>query len=210
MAIKEEKEANKRARDADDLQSGRYVSELRHMTSLASLNADCWFTLTEEVCAPYLDAMNFYGGNYFTIAINSHFVATLIPLYALYEKKDGTWNVPGLLDAVRQTEAMTEVDIAKLDNLVATVMPNWKNQVKVLRNRAFGHRSRDHSMTELFHMAKVRRDDWRHIIKTTKDILDHVSVKLGGSALDYGISGERDLLNVMKKLEEARQGWLNE
>ncbi len=200
----------RRRRGAEDLRSGRYVNELRHMTSLASLNADCWFTLTGKVRHPYLDAMNLYGGNYFTTAINSHFVATLIPLYALYEKKDGTWNVPGLLDALRRTEAMTEAAIAELDDLVATVMPNWESQVKVLRNRAFGHRSRDHSLTELFDRAKVRHDDWRHIVKTTKSILDCVSVTLGGSANDYGISGDRDLLKVMRKLEEARQRWLNE
>ena len=123
-----------------------YIDELRQTVSVASLNHDIWWSFkNRENRDLYANTMNRYA-SFFTTGINAHFVALLVP-YRLYENKADTFNIPKLLASLRENVSFSAAIMIELDELMAQAAPLWK-KVSILRNRAFGHRSRAQTTDE--------------------------------------------------------------
>lgn len=75
----------------------QYISDLRQTVNAAQLNFDIWWAYKSSDTRPvYIDVLNRYP-QFFQTSLHAHFVALLIALYRLYEKREGTFNVPKLL-----------------------------------------------------------------------------------------------------------------
>lgn len=190
----------------DNASTGQYIDELRHAVLVTSLNYDVWWAFkSKENRERYTDTMNRYV-SFFTTGINAHFVALLIPLYRLYENKDDTYNIPNLLDYLRQDGRLPLDVIVKLDGLKARAAPLWK-KVKILRNRAFGHRSRAHTTEELFQEASITPDNIKELIDISKEFLNEISHLWQHDTHVFNADAAKDttrLLSDLKKFNSAK------
>jgi AbiU2 len=65
--------------------------------------------------------------------------------------------------------------VTALDENVRRAEPLWK-KVRVLRNRAFGHRSKAHPIEKLFKEANIKisyTDDIKNFLDMSKEILNN-------------------------------------
>lgn len=191
----------------DGANIGEYIDELRHAVSVASLNYDVWWAFKNRKNRElYTDIMNKYP-TFFTTGINAHFVALLIPLYRLYENKADTYNIPKLLDYLRHNGNLPPDTIVELDGLKTQAMPLWE-KVKILRNRAFGHRSRSHTTEELFKEAKVTPDNLKELIAISRDLLNAFSRAWQNDTHAFNADATKDterLLDNLKKFQLAQR-----
>ena len=189
----------------DTADIGQYINELRHAVSVASLNYDVWWTLkNKENRDRYTRTMNRYAG-FFTTGINAHFVALLIPLYRLYESKADTYNIPKLLDHLRYSGHLPPAVIAEIDGLRAQAAPLWE-KVRILRNRAFGHRSRAHTTEELFKEAKVTPDNLKDLIAISKGLLNQISHAWQRDIHAFNTNAAKDTIRLLDDLTRLHQG----
>jgi len=183
----------------DTASTGQYIDELRHAVSVASLNYDVWWAFkNKENRERYTDTMNRYA-RFFTTGINAHFVALLIPLYRLYENKADTYNIPKLLDHLQDGGHLPPAVMIELESLKAQAMPLWE-KVKVLRNRAFGHRSRAHTTKELFKEAKVTPDSLKELIDISKSLLNKLSQAWQQDVHAFNADASKDTARLLDDL----------
>jgi len=133
----------------------KYIEELQHTAVVAALNYEIWWTYKEkESRAKYVNTMNLYT-LFFQTSIHAHFVALLIALYRLYETRDDTLNVPGLLALLEKCDDFPCHALAELKQHCDEAKKLWI-KVCILRNKAFGHRSKKYSVTDVFKRAKSK------------------------------------------------------
>ena len=186
----------------DSANTGQYIDELRHTVSVASLNYDVWWALKNEANrTQYTETMNRYA-NFFTTGINAHFVALLIPLYRLYENKADTYNIPKLLDYLKHNGHLSPTIINELDRLKAVSAPLWE-KIKILRNRAFGHRSRAHTTSELFKEANVTPDNLKELIAISKKLLNTISDACQNDVHAFNADATKDTEQLLGDLKKA-------
>lgn len=184
----------------DPASTKRYIDELRHAVLVASLNYDVWWAFkSKENRDQYLHIMNKYL-NFFATGINAHFVALLIPLYRLYENKADTYNIPKLLEYLRQDNHLPPTVIGELDGWKVRADPLWE-KVKILRNRAFGHRSRAHTTEELFIEAHVTPDDLKDLIGISKSLLNVLSSALYNDTHAFNSEASGDTVRLLEHLK---------
>ena len=95
----------------------RYISELRHTTTVAGLNYEIWWVYTGKDTRPvYADTMNRYG-LFFQTSIHAHFVALLVELYRLYETKKDTFNIPSLLKILKSESRLPDATLELLNSI---------------------------------------------------------------------------------------------
>ncbi len=91
-----------------------YIGELRHTVSVAVLNYDIWWVYKSDRTRPqYVDTMNRYR-IFFTTSLHAHFVALIVALYRLYEKRRDTHNIPGLILVIVRRRTPMKMCFAKL------------------------------------------------------------------------------------------------
>lgn len=178
-----------------------YISEISQMIHASAQNYSIWWNLkNKENREKHIETMNMYS-SYFLSAINAHFVATIIPIYCLYEDRKDTYNFIRLIDLVRAEGRLTAANEAKLAEYMPKAKSVWE-KIKVLRNRAFGHRSKAHKISELFSIARITPNEIRDIIDLSERILNVLSVAHDGSSYAFNLkdaSGE-DVVAMLENL----------
>ena len=144
--------------------------------------------------------MNVYAG-FFITSINAHFVGLLIPLYRLFENKADTYNIPRLLADLRHGALLPTFAFVEIDNLNKQALPLWE-KVKVLRNRAFGHRSRSHTTAALFKEADMSPDNLKALIDTSKKILNIISQAWQNDTHEFNADASKDTIKLLNDLKE--------
>lgn len=150
------------------------VREISQIIYAASQNFSVWWALkNKDTRHMHIQTMDKYT-QYFLTAINAHFVSTIVPIYCLYESKHDTFNLIKLIEAAR-TEAKLDTEASKrTDELLAKAVVIWK-KIGILRNRAFGHRSKADTISELFQKAQVTADEIRDILDMSRRLLNIVA-----------------------------------
>lgn len=133
-----------------------YVDELRRACTTAALNYEIWWVYRSAETRPvYVDVMNHYP-LFFQTSIHAHFVAMLVALYRLYEKRPDTYNVPGLLKLLHTHQAVPASTLEQLHASYNQAKPLWK-KVSRLRNDVFGHRSHAQPVEDVFSKTEITR-----------------------------------------------------
>src|SRR4051794_26110871 len=79
----------------------RYIDELRDTVRHAWLDYEIWWVYKSADTRPeYADTMNRYT-LFFHTSIHAHFVALLVALYRLYERRKDTYNIPTFINLLR-------------------------------------------------------------------------------------------------------------
>jgi len=186
----------------------KYIEELHHTAVVAALNYEIWWTYKEKHSrAKYVNAMNLYS-LFFQTSIHAHFVALLIALYRLYETRDDTFNVPGLLPLLEKCQDFPSDALAELKQLSHEAKNLWI-KVCILRNEAFGHRSKKYSLTDVFKRAKVKPKELRELIEKTEDILNKARYPLDRASYLFNLRSEATqvttrLLDDLKTIAKPR------
>ena len=94
---------------------------------------------------------------FFQTGIHAHFVAYLVAIYRLHEKRRDTVNVPRFIDMVEKTGPVDAKVIVTGRRLLADAKPVWI-KAGVLRNEAFGHRAETQDIAHVFSKASVTPD----------------------------------------------------
>jgi hypothetical protein len=149
----------------------QYISELQQTVTAAGLNFEVWWTYESTDTRPkFLDAMNRYS-LFFTTSIHAHFVALLVALYRLYERRSDTYNIPQLLQLLKSTRTFDRATLDELNAMHAAAKPLWV-KVSILRNEAFAHRSVEYSVSDVFRKAGVSPNELRDLVKRTMELLN--------------------------------------
>lgn len=181
----------------DDIR--KHIDELRQTVIVASLNRDVWWAYkNQELRVQYTDTMNRYA-LFFQTGINAHFVATLIPLYRLYENKSDTYNIPKFLRHIENDPRFTSC-VVELNEISDRAKVLWE-KVRILRNWAFGHRSKAHSVDELFVGAKMTPNDLQNLLDLSKKILNKISAHFDGSVHGFNLNASNDVLRLLQDLK---------
>lgn len=180
---------------------GQDIEELRHTVTVAALNYDVWWVYKSKDTRPqYLNTMNRYG-LFFQTSLHAHFVALLVALYRLYETRKDTINIPSLLERLRSEQVLAASVLDELDAIYVLAKPLWV-KVSILRNKAFGHRSRAHSVADSFREAAVTPDQLKQLMEITKELLNALTHAWDRSMHAFNIGAREDLLEMLNDLRE--------
>jgi hypothetical protein len=139
--------------------------------------------------------MNRYA-HYFNAAIDAHFVALLEALYRLFETRQDTFNIRGLL------KNLGNLDIRnKFDQKLQDAKPLWI-KVCILRNNAFSHRSKNMSVEEIFKQADMTPHELIDLISRSKELLEDISYELDRNGRTVNINSGEFALLLLEELEE--------
>ena len=121
---------------------------------------DIWFYFEGKDTRPdILDTMNEFP-EFFRFAPHAHFVAFVVTISALFEKRTDTINLPQLTKEMKSSQLLAASVSAEIDALLATAAP-IASKVAVLRNKAFAHRDAHITYADVFKMAAVTPDQLR-------------------------------------------------
>lgn len=184
----------------------RYIAELRHTTSVAGLNYEIWWVYKSKNTRPaYVDAMNRYT-LFFQTSIHAHFVALLVELFRLYEKRRDTFNIPSLLRILKKEARLPPDKLGQLEGIyTGEAKPLWV-KVNILRNKAFGHRSVAHTIEEVFREAGITPNDLRDLVEVTKRLLNELTKAWDNSNHAFNLGSRDDTLRLLYDLKAMHKG----
>jgi hypothetical protein len=183
----------------------RFINELRHSMVVAELNYQIWWVYKEKNSrARYAGTMNRYSP-FFQTGIHAHFVAYLVAIYRLHEKRRDTINIPRFLDMLEKTRCVKSHVIEAGQKLLAQSKPLWI-KAGILRNEAFAHRADGNGVADVFEKAAVKPDQLVELNELTKKILNGLTSHWNKTAhafdVDAGEAASR-LLEDLRKLHSA-------
>lgn len=178
-----------------------YVHELQQPVQTAALNFNVWWVYKSKDTRPkYVDVLNRYP-LFFQTSIHAHFVALLVALYGLYETRKDTYNIPDLLKQLR-ADCMLPTDILdSIQSIYDRAKPLWV-KVSILRNNAYGHRSKAHTVEDVFKRAGVSPDELKLLVELTEELLNEVTLHLFDSTHAFNLDGTHDTLRMLDDLCE--------
>ena len=177
-----------------------HIEALRHGVNIASLNYDIWWVYkTKEHRPTYVGTMNHYLV-FFDTSLHAHFVALLIALYSLYEKRGDTFNIPRLQKILEKENAISIKTLEEVRKLHVEAKPLWV-KVGILRNKAFGHRSDSYTMAQVFKEAGVTSDELKLLVELTKNLLNTVTIGLGDTEYAFNLDGREVTVQMLTDLK---------
>ena len=177
--------------------------DLGQTVQVADLNRQVWWTYKEkEWRSKYIDVMQDYS-LFFQTSIHANFVAMLVALYRLYETRADTVNIPGLIKLLKDSNAVSEDVIDKVDRMFHKTKDLWV-KVTILRNEAFGHRSKKFSVMEVFERSGVTPDELEELILKTRELLNEISYDLERSTLPSELGADADTMKLLDDLNELK------
>ena len=180
-----------------------YVQELQHSVQVAALNFDVWWVYKSKDTRPqYVETMNRYG-LFFQTSIHAHFVALLVALYRIYETREDTYNIPSLIKTIKKNASLSTSALSAIQSIYDEARPLWK-KVSILRNKAFGHRSKAHTVDEVFAEAGVSADELKRLVALTKDLLNEITHALYDSMHAFNLDATHATLRMLSDLKNLR------
>lgn len=183
----------------------RFIDELRHSVVTAELNYQIWWLYKEKTSrATFAATMNRYTP-FFQTGIHAHFVAYLVAIYRLHEKRRDTVNIPRFIDMVDKTESVDPKVIVTARRLLADAKPLWI-KAGVLRNEVFGHRAETQDIAHVFSKASVTPDQLVILNNLTKTALNGVTSHFNGTAHTFEVAAGKAatrLLNDLRRVHES-------
>jgi HEPN domain-containing protein len=176
-----------------------YVYELRQAVTWAGLNYEIWWTYQGPDTRPdHVETMNRYNKFFFT-SQHAHFVALLMALYRIFEKRRDTYNVPQLLKRLRKHELLDEPKLDELEQMHMEARNLWE-KVSTLRNEAFGHRSNKLDIGDVFKKANIRPEDIRTLIEKTEELMNTLTKSLNRSVHSFNYGSGHETVRLLENL----------
>lgn len=132
---------------------------------------DIWFLYASRETRPkLLPSMNEYS-EFFRYDEHAHFVAFVVHIAALYEKRNDTINLKQLISKSRDLEKIDDKAKEALNTHFDSVGEVVK-KIAILRHNLFAHRSHSIEYEEAFSLAKVTPNEMRKLSDTAFKIVN--------------------------------------
>ena len=178
-----------------------YIYELRQAVSWAALNYEIWWVYKGEETRPqFVGAMNRYNV-FFRTSIHAHFVSLLMALYRIYETRSDTYNLPRCIKLLREHGTLDSKKLDELDHLYQDAKSLWV-KVCILRNEAFGHRSLNLDIGDVFKKAAVKPTDLKALVEKTKLLLNVLSLAVDDSVHAFNTGAREDTIQLLEDLSK--------
>jgi AbiU2 len=77
--------------------------------------------------------------------------------------------------------------------------------VNILRNKAFGHRSKAHSVSEVFEEAGVTPNELRDLAEVTKKLLNTAALAWANNAHAFNLSSRANTIALLQDLKTCHE-----
>ena len=122
-----------------------------------------WSSLEDaKGCTATHEVMDAHFSEFFLFTIHAHFVAFVVHMAALFEKRQDTINLRRLINEMKATAMLPSKAAAEIDALLGEAEP-LASKVTNLRNELFAHRSAFLNYAEIFEIADVTKDELRSV-----------------------------------------------
>jgi AbiU2 len=165
---------------------------------------DIWSYFESEDTRPaIIDAMNCFS-DYFRFDSHAHFVAFIVHIAALFEKRSDTINLPDLTKELKQSNLISAQAAANIDVLLRQAK-ELAPKVNILRSNLFAHRSANLSYDEAFKKAEVTPHQMRVLTELALKIVNHLLLARGLEEQFFYPSPREDAEAMLKTLKEAQK-----
>jgi hypothetical protein len=161
---------------------------------------DIWFYFESNDTRPSLLGTMREFNEFFRFAPHAHFVAFIVTIAALFEKRRDTISLSGLARELENGNLLppqTQSEISRLFRQAAPLV----SQVSLLRHNAFAHRSASLSYDDVFKMASVTTAQMRDLTEIALQIANHLTRAIGRSEHFFNELPREDTEAMMKALK---------
>jgi hypothetical protein len=138
---------------------------------------DLWFTFEDAKTRPAtLDVTERFGA-FFAFDPHAHFVAFVVHIAALFERRYGTINLQGLAKEAKEAN-LIPAQAAEIDALFDEAAP-LVSKVTLLRSNLFAHRSATLPYDAVFKKANVTADQLRDLTDIALKIVNRLLLARG-------------------------------
>jgi hypothetical protein len=181
----------------------KHIEELHHTIYVAGLNYDIWRKYKgKKYRKLFLDADDHYP-LFFQTSLHAHFVAVIVALYQLFEKRHDTVNFHHLLFLMKQVNRFNMKEINNIERKIEKLNPLWI-KISTLRNKVFGHKTNEFNF-DPWQQVKITPNNIKKMIQRCQKLLNDISRKWNRNAYAYNLSAQpstRDLLKDLKRLRK--------
>ncbi len=138
---------------------------------------DLWLYFEDKHPPAIFDAMQDFS-EFFRFDPHAHFVAFVVHIAALFEKRRDTINLPGLAKEMKVAQLISVQDMTEVGALLRQA-EQWASKVTILRNNLFAHRSATLSYADAFEKAAVTSNQLRDLTEIALKIANHLLLVRG-------------------------------
>jgi hypothetical protein len=179
-----------------------HIAELENTIIVAGLNYDIWWGYKNKFRKQLLNADDHYP-LFFQTSLHAHFIALIIALYRLFEKRTDTVNFYSILDILQQSSQFTQKDIENIMRRIERLKPLWI-KIGILRNKVFGHRTNKFDITP-WQQASISANEIRKLIKDAQKLLNHISQKWDRNTFAFNLSATSDTRQLLEDIWKFRK-----
>lgn len=179
-----------------------YINEIRHAVTVAELNYEIWWVYKEKR-TNIINILNSYD-MFFQTSIHAHFVALLVALYRIYEKRKDTINMKELLKLIHKVKPFSPEQKSEIEHILTEVNVLWV-KISILRNEVFGHKSNKNSVNAAFKKANITYEEFRRLIDCTKLLINKITHYHQRSTHAFNLGASNSLMELLKDLQEISE-----
>jgi hypothetical protein len=139
---------------------------------------DLWFTFEDAKSRPATLDVTERFGEFFAFDPHAHFVAFVVHIAALFERRYGTINLQGLAKEAKEANLIQAQTAIEIDALLDEAAP-LVSKVTLLRNNLFAHRSASLPYDAAFKKANVTADQLRDLTEIALKIANRLLLAQG-------------------------------
>jgi hypothetical protein len=139
---------------------------------------DLWFYFEEAKARPPTLHVTECFGEFFRFEPHAHFVAFVVHMAGLFERRYGTINLQGLAKEMKRAELIPAKTATEVDKLLEKAAP-LVSKVTILRSNLFAHRSASLSYAAAFEKARVTADQLRDLTEIALEIANRLLLARG-------------------------------
>lgn len=163
---------------------------------------DIWFYFEGADTRPdLLDTMNEFS-EFFRFAPHAHFVAFVVSIAALFEKRRDTITLPALSKGTAKAGMLSPQAFSEVETLIDQAEP-LASKVAILRHNAFAHRSARISYDDVFKVAEVTAGQMRELTEIALRIANAMLRATGRQEHFFNELVREDVETMMKVLKSA-------
>jgi hypothetical protein len=165
---------------------------------------DIWFFFESAEARPVIIEVMRRFNEFFRFDPHAHFVAFVVHMAALFEKRRDTINLPSLLKEMKTANLIPAQDAAEVDALLAQAK-DVASKVTILRSNLFAHRSATLSYDDAFKKANVTANQLRELTEIALKVANRLLLVRGLRDQFFNTLPRENAEAMLTALKESEQ-----
>jgi hypothetical protein len=166
---------------------------------------DIWFYFeSNDTRSSLINTMRDYN-EFFRFAPHAHFVAFVVSIAAVFDKRRDTLSLPNLVTEMSATNLLSAQAQSEIGSLADQAAP-LVSKVRILRHNAFAHRSASFLYNDIFKAAKVTALQMRDLTEIALKIANQLAGARGRGEHLFNELVREDAEAMMRALRNSRPG----